>query len=470
MSDTVTYLSRRRFLLASAGALGPMQLFSAEQGSPAMPWDGPAVVRKVYLGGRAGWPRPDANVKENVAAIEAEMAKIERSYPDRIRFTGGDIVGTKEEMAAWLQRPAEEDVVLAFNMVTITYPLLRMIVDTGRPTLMFALPYNGHDWTHGAALAQRGFRFDLVASSDFGDLAPYVDLFRTIHHMRHSKVLLVSPPAARPKTTEEYTQQFGTRFGFPPYTDLKTAYDGVPEDQVRKLTAAFIKAAAKVVEPPEREIADSIRMDFAIREVLKAEKANAIAIDCLGGFGRKELPAYPCIAFSKLNDVGLYGVCENDMDSAMTQLLVTSFSGKPGFVSDPVFDTSKDEVIHAHCVAATRLTGIREKPAPYIVRTHLEDHKGVSMQVLAPAGGPVTVARFAGAKKIMLSTGECLGNVDDERGCRTKIRTRVKDSRKLLENWAGALHTGPAMPGTRDLLHRVVFYGDHVKPIERLGC
>jgi hypothetical protein len=25
------------------------------------------------------------------------------------------------------------------------------------------------------------------------------------------------------------------------------------------------------------------------------------------------------------------------------------------------------------------------------------------------------------------------------------------------------------MPGTRDLLHRVVFYGDHVKPIERLG-
>jgi hypothetical protein len=69
----------------------------------------------------------------------------------------------------------------------------------------------------------------------------------------------------------------------------------------------------------------------------------------------------------------------------------------------------------------------------------------------------------------MISTGEALGNVDDDRGCRTKIRTRVKDSRKLLENWSAALTGGPGMPGTRDLLHRVVFYGDHTKAVERLG-
>jgi L-fucose isomerase-like protein len=202
---------------------------------------------------------------------------------------------------------------------------------------------------------------------------------------------------------------------------------------------------------------------------MRSERANAIAIDCLGGFGRKELPAYPCISFSRLNDAGLYGVCENDLDSTMTQLLVTSFSGAPGFVSDPVFDTSRNEVIHAHCVCATRVRGVGGEAFPYIVRTHLEDHKGVSMQVLAPAGGPVTLARFAGARRMLLSTGEALGNVDDERGCRTKIRTRVSDARKLLRNWAAPLNTGPSMPGTRDLLHRVMFYGDHASAIERLG-
>ena len=108
------------------------------------------------------------------------------------------------------------------------------------------------------------------------------------------------------------------------------------------------------------------------------------------------------------------------------------------------------------------------RSSPYMVRSHLEDHKGVSMQVLAPGGASVTVAKFADAGRLMVSGGEALGNVDDERGCRTKIRTRVKDAARLLHGWAAALDT-PAMPGTRDLLHRVVFYGDHMTPVERLG-
>ena len=106
------------------------------------------------------------------------------------------------------------------------------------------------------------------------------------------------------------------------------------------------------------------RFYLAALQVLNRRKANALTIDCLGGFRRGDLPAYPCVAFSKLNDAGLYGVCENDLDSTMTQLLVTSFSGKPGFVSDPTFDTSRNEVIHAHCVSATKLRGLGAEPSP----------------------------------------------------------------------------------------------------------
>ena len=80
----------------------------------------------------------------------------------------------------------------------------------------------------------------------------------------------------------------------------------------------------------------------------------------------------------------MYGVCEADFQSTMTQLLVTSFSGKPGFVSVPTFDTSRNEVIHAHCVAATCLRGLGGERSPYIVRTHMEDEKGVSIQVEMP--------------------------------------------------------------------------------------
>lgn len=462
----VCLLSRRRFLEACCTSL--FARLAAGLEAPAGPWDGPALVKKIYLGGRPGWPRPDANLEQDRAEIEERLGELARRYPDQIRFAGGEMVRSAEEVAAWLKQASDADLILAFNMVTIIHPMLRVLVESGKPTLLFARPYAGHDWTHAAIYMQRGAKLELIASSDFADLDPYVPLFRTVHHLRHSRVLLVSPPAARP-ATEGFTQQFGTQFGFPSYGDLKAAYEAASLEEARKLAAEFIKAAVRVVEPSEQEIVNSLRLYLGLREVLRKERANAIAIDCLGGFGRGDLPAYPCIAFSRFNDAGLYGVCENDLDSAMTQLLVTSFSGKPGFVTDPVFDTSRNEVIHAHCVSATRLRGIHSEPSPYLVRSHLEDHKGASLQVLAPAGEPVTVARFAGPKKLLVSTGEAVGNVDDERGCRTKIRTKVTDARKLLAGWSAALNTGPAMPGTRDLLHRVLFYGDHVEAIERLG-
>lgn len=435
---------------------------------PSGEWDGPAVVRKLYLGGRPSWPRPDLDLAQEVAAIEGQMSELERRYPGKIRFTGGETVNSAEEMDAWLARPDPSDAVLVFPMITITYPQLRRLVATEKPVLMFSFPYNGHDWTHGAAFMQKGARLQLIASSDPTALDPYVPLVRTIHHLKHSKVLLMSTRTARPKT-EAYTRQFGTTFGFPAYAELAGFYDAADAGTAERLADEFIRAASKVVEPTREEIVKSLRLHLAIQALMRKEQANAIAIDCLGGFGRKELPAYPCISFSKLNDVGMYGVCENDVESTMTQLLVTSFSGRPGFVSDPVFDTSRNEVIHAHCVSATKLKGVDGEASPYMVRSHLEDHKGASMQVLAPSGEPVTVAKFADAKRLMISNGEALGNVDNERGCRTKIRTRVRDGEKLLANWGATLTPGPGMPGTRDLLHRVVFYGDYMKETAKLG-
>jgi L-fucose isomerase-like protein len=152
----------------------------------------------------------------------------------------------------------------------------------------------------------------------------------------------------------------------------------------------------------------------------------------------------------------LYGVCEGDLDSTMTQLLVTSYSGRPGFVSDPVFDTSRNEVIHAHCVSATRMKGPDGPAYPYIVRNHLETNEGAVLQVLMPAGETITVARFTEPRKLLVSTAEVTGVPDSDRGCRTQIRTRVGDAEKWLRSYTAGLH-------------RVIFYGDHVRDIDRMG-
>ena len=140
----------------------------------------------------------------------------------------------------------------------------------------------------------------------------------------------------------------------------------------------------------------------------------------------------------------------------MTQMLVTSYTGVPGFVSDPVFDVSRNEVIHAHCVSATKMKGPAGPASPYIVRNHLETNEGAVVQVLMPAGETITVARFAEPDQMLVSTAEVTGPGDNHRGCRSQIRTRVTDAEKWLHNYTGGLH-------------RVIFYGDHVRTIERMG-
>lgn len=433
--------------MSSFAGLLPFQ----EAGSP---WNTPARVRKVYLASqKPSWPRPDVNLDQERTEIEAQLTELGKRRPGAIEFTGGELLREGTDISAWIKSAAQDDAVLAFNLSSGLGAILTNVLSSGRPTLLFSRPYAGHSWSNFAAFAQQHRKADVVASSDFGDLDPYVDVFRAIHFLRHSKVMLVAP---RPRGGADYTKEFGTQIANPTYADLKAAYDAADASMARQAAAEFTRGALRVIEPSPQEITASLRLYLAMRQLMSQAKANAIAIDCLGGFTRGDLPAYPCVGFSKLNDAGMFGVCECDLNSTITQMLVTSLSGVPGFVSDPVFDTSRNEVVHAHCVAATALAGLKGPRSPYILRSHLEDNRGVSMQVLAPPSGAVTVGRFNGAAKFLVSTAEVKGTIDSPRGCRTKIRTRVTNARKFLEAYSAGLH-------------RVVFYGDHTAAIERFA-
>jgi L-fucose isomerase-like protein len=303
-----------------------------------------------------------------------------------------------------------------------------------------------------------GRKLEVVASSSYGDLDPYMRMFRTAHHMRHSKVLVgMASPAGRQATADAFHGHFGTTFQFVTGPEFKRAFDAVDEREAQRAADEFVRGALRVVEPSPKEIRDGLRFYLALSGMLKQQQANALTIDCFGSLAANTLPGYPCIAWSKFNDAGLYGVCEADLASTMTQILVTSYSGMPGFVSDPVFDTSRNEVIHAHCVSATKMKGINGPSYPYIIRNHLETNEGAVVQVMMPSSETITVARFVDPRRFLVSTAEVTGPVmDSDRGCRTQIRTRVSDAEKWLQSFSSGLH-------------RVIFYGDHVQAVERMG-
>jgi phosphoserine phosphatase len=86
----------------------------------------------------------------------------------------------------------------------------------------------------------------------------------------------------------------------------------------------------------------------------------------------------------------------------------------------------------------------------------MEDDKGAALQVRMHIGQKITMARYLGTDTMLVSTGEIIDTPVLERGCRTKITTKVADARKVLRQYTGGLH-------------RVIFYGDHIEDIYRLS-
>lgn len=451
--------TRRRFGLSLCGMplLGLAKETDEWADFQKMPWNEPARLAKVYIAqAELHWPKPTLDLTQEMKDVEARMAEVATKHAANVRFTGSTLVRTPEDAQRWRAQLGEVDGVIAIPLAGGNP--VAAVEGINAPALLFSRPYASHSWSGVAALRKAtGRKIDVIATSSYGDLDPYMAIFKTVRHLKSSKVLVaVENAPARQAQVDAFHKQFGTEFRFIGGKELKAAFDSADPRKAKTAAEEFTRNALRVVEPSPTEIQNGLRFYLGLKELLRTEKANAITIDCFGTLAAKTLPGYPCIAWSKFNDAGLYGVCEADLASTMTQILVTSYAGVPGFVTDPVFDVGRNEVIHAHCVSATKMKGPNGPSSPYVVRNHLETNEGAVLQVMMPVGETVTVARFAGPQKMLVTTGEVTGAEDSDRGCRTQVRTRVRDAEKWLENYSAGLH-------------RVLFYGDQVKTIQRMG-
>jgi hypothetical protein len=196
------------------------------------------------------------------------------------------------------------------------------------------------------------------------------------------------------------------------------------------------------------------------KAVLKRHRANAITINCLGGFYGGHIHAYPCLGFHELNNEGLIGACECDLRSTATMVAMTTLTqGRPGYISDPVIDTANRQIIYAHCVASNRVFGPDGQTNPFEILTHSEDRQGASVRSLLPLGYMTTTLEFAQEKKeVLLHQGKAVANDPDDRACRTKLVVEpFGDIEKLFSMW------------DQWGWHRVTFYGNLKQPVYALA-
>lgn len=396
-------------------------------------------IGRIFAGQpKAHWPTPSMDVQAEKKRYETAMAEMAELAD--VEFVSNELVSTVEQARRAAEAVKDTDGILLIHLSMGISPLLNEILAAGKSTVLFAAPYSGHEWTRFGGIAKTNPLFDCTLTSDLNQLAAAVRPLRAIHHLREAHVLNVTERPWAAERTQKLNEKFGTRFTVVNLQRVLDAYESTPERAARAEADAWIQSALAVVEPSEDEVVRSCRLALAFEKIMDEEKATVITADCYGTMYHK-LPAFPCIGNVRLNDKGLGGICESDLNCAMTHILLQGLTGKPGFISDPTMDESKEAIILAHCLGSRKMDGPEGPPTPYKLRTIMERQEGCVPQVFMRVGQPVTQCILIGADLMRYFTGTIIDTPDTDRGCRTKIAVKIDGSpRKVWENWAHGLH------------------------------
>jgi len=234
----------------------------------------------------------------------------------------------------------------------------------------------------------------------------------------------------------------------------------VVADQAAEWADRWTQEADKVVEPTPEWLRKAGAVYLAMLELLKRYNTDTVTMNCLGGFGAGQLPAYPCLGFMQLLNDGGHGVCEAMPDDTISTLMVRILTGRPSYVSDPVLDTARNHIVYAHCMATSKAFGPKGPANMYRIRTlHNRDPRGTCVQSFLPVGYMTTSFRTNFASKMMvIHQAKSVGNLDAPRGCRTQLIGEVRgDIGRLFNQW--------------DLFgwHRVTIFGDVKEQLLEFG-
>ena len=381
--------------------------------------------------------------------------------------------------------------------------VMQTIVAAGKPTLIADFPFAGSGGflVFTSALRRKYKNFSLVASSQVEDLAAAAKCFEVLSNggqvadfvaacdrvrkertgqpgsmpcqddplqiadigacldsLKEVKLLTVG--GAMQKIGKPIQDQLGIEVVPIKFEELSAAAKEADAGAAEQLADRWHTTARRVqLDDPETTLRQSARLYLAQKAVLEKHGAEAITINCLGGFYGGHLSAYPCLGFVELLDSGLIGACEADLLSSTTMIVMKHLVGRPGFISDPVLDTSRRQIIYAHCVAPTRMFGPDCEPNPFEILTHSEDRQGASVRSFLPQGYLTTTMEIHPVRReILLHQAKAVDNVVIDRACRTKLAGEVVgDIEKLFTHW------------DQYGWHRVTFYGDLKEPMRELA-
>jgi len=397
-------------------------------------------------------------------AMKARLAKAEKDLGN-IELTIGQAT-TSEQTATLLKQFGPKTPVLVINLqIFALTPVVQPILDGVHPMIVFSLPASGHDWMYAHRWQRQGRPVTLFPTSDYNELERALRLLRVIPLMRQSRILLF-PPARGTKpaqTPEEVKKRLGTEVVAVEEKAFGELIDRADAAAVRAEAERWTRGAKEIIEPGADDINKAARVSVALQQLVEREQAQGLAIGtCMGWLPK----GFPCLGFARLRDAGIPAACEGDMDSLLTMMLFQYVIDRAGFQGNATFDTSRNVLWTAHCTAPLKMEGVGGKEAPYLLRGHSEvGGSGCVPEVLYRVGQTITRTKLVNLETLLASTGKIVEvPTKSIRACRTQIVTEVRDAATMAANWSSAIDSEDAMT----LLHRVVFYDDHMDTARHL--
>lgn len=463
------HCTRREFLATGvAGGLilaGATRNYTwASQSPPSQP-PGKSRICVIFTGEPAPVDRNWGADATLVKAMRARLAEAEKDLGN-VELVMGES-RSLEQTAALLKKAGPEVPVLAINVQNFGLTrIIQPVLDGSHPMVFFSLPASGHDWMYAPRWHRQGHRVTLLASSDYDELERALRLLRVVPMMRQTRVVLF-PPArgtAPAQSPEEVKKRLGAEVVAVEENAFSDMIAAADDKAVQAEIDSWTKNAKEIVEPNKEDISKAARVSVALQGLMERERAQGLAVGtCMGWLPK----GFPCLGFSRLRDKGIPAACEGDMDSLMTMLLFQYAIDRPGFQGNATFDTARNALWTAHCTAPLKMDGRDGKEAPFLLRGHSEvGGSGCVPEVQYRLGETITRAKLVNLDTILISNGKIIEVPERSvHGCRTQIVTEVRDSTKMAANWSSILETEDAMT----LLHRVVFYGDHVDTMTHLA-
>ncbi len=333
------------------------------------------------------------------------------------------------------------------------WPTATLAVDSKIPSVIFA-PTGAAFTTNTSKLAgKQGVA--ICCTDDYSQVHYGLKMLGAGAKLRETRVIVIKGDERK----SVKTAHFGTELKYVPANTFLDEYLQLSmDDEIRQMADELMRDAQKMTGATKDDVLNGIKSLAVARNILEQEQGDAITMDCLGALAKSKI-SLPCIAWSRMLDMGIPAACEADIGAALTHTLVQYLFDRPGFQQDPVPETSKDCLIGAHCTCPTKLNGFDQPAEPYYISNH-HGKRDATARTMWRAGQRVTVVDILPIgeeqphPEMLISTGEVIENVSvpPAGGCVVSVLVKLDNVDDYLD-----------YPG----FHQLFVYGDFKKELRQ---